>query len=96
MTGEKKESGLSKKEMVYLVLPLLFLIILFPTVLQQDHVLISEYHDTLLAINSDFSVIDNPLALWNNRWLTGLPQYADPLSNLYYPFFFLSFFFCLV
>lgn len=88
MTGEKKESGLSKKEMVYLVLPLLFLIILFPTVLQQDHVLISEYHDTLLAINSDFSVIDNPLALWNNRWLTGLPQYADPLSNLYYPFFF--------
>ena len=74
--------------MVYLILPFLLLLILFPTVLQQDHVLISEYHDSLLTIISDLSVIENPFSLWNNQWITGLPEYADPLSNLYYPFFF--------
>jgi hypothetical protein len=74
--------------MVYLILPFLLLLILFPTVLQQDHVLISEYHDSLLTIISDLSVRENPFSLWNNQWITGLPEYADPLSNLYYPFFF--------
>ncbi|MDD1693141.1 MAG: hypothetical protein LUQ71_00295 [Methanoregula sp.] len=34
----------------------------------------------------------NPLSLWNSQWITGLPEYADPLSNLYYPLFFPIFF----
>ncbi len=88
MSEWKKEWTISKKEMVYLLLPLFLLIILFPTVIQQEHVFLPEYHDTLLTINSELSVINSPFSLWNNRWLTGFPQYADPLSNLYYPFFF--------
>ena len=83
-----KKWSISKKEMVYLILPFLLLLFLFPTVFQPDQVLISEYHDSLLIINSDLAVIKNPFSLWNNHWITGLPEYADPLSNLYYPFFF--------
>jgi hypothetical protein len=83
-----KKWSISKKEMAYLILPFLLLLILFPTVLQQDHVLITEYHDSLIIINSGLSVIKNPFSLWNNQWITGLPEYADPLSDHYYPFFF--------
>jgi len=88
MSESVKNWSISKKEMVYLILPFLLLLILFPTVVQQDQVLISDYHDSLLIINSDLSVLKNPFSLWNNQWITGLPEYADPLSNLYYPFFF--------
>jgi hypothetical protein len=88
MSEEINKWPVSRKEIVYLLLPLLLLVILFPTVILQDHVFISEYHDTLLTINSDLTVIRHPFSLWNNQWLTGLPAYADPLGNQYYPFFF--------
>ena len=80
--------NISKKEMVYLILPLLLLVILFPTVIQANHTFIGDYHDTLSDLNSDLSVIHNPFSLWNNQWITGLPVYADPLSDRYYPLFY--------
>ena len=85
---EKQQWPVSQKEIVYLVLPLLLLVILFPTVVQHEQVFLSEYHDTLLTLNADLTVISHPFSLWNNQWLTGLPAYADPLGNQYYPLFF--------
>jgi hypothetical protein len=83
-----KKWNVSKKEIVYLILPFILLLILFPTVVHSDKVFISDYSDTLLGLNADFSVIKNPFSLWNNQWITGLPAYADPLSDRYYPLFY--------
>ena len=83
-----KKCNISKKEMVYLILPLFLLLILFPTVIQADQVFISEYHDTLLGINMHLSVINNPVSQWNNQWITGFPEYASALSDRYYPLFY--------
>jgi len=80
--------NISKKEIAYLILPLILLLILFPTVIQADQVFISDYSDTLAPLNAVFSVINNPFSLWNNQWITGLPVYADPLSDRYYPLFY--------
>jgi hypothetical protein len=88
LSGWVKKHKLSKKEVVYLILPLLFILILFPTVIQADHFFITGYSDTLLTINSELSVIKDPFSLWNNQWITGLPEYADPLSDRYYPLFY--------
>jgi hypothetical protein len=88
MSESVKQGNISRKEIVYLILPFLLLLILFPTVVQQEHVLIAEYHDILIGVNSDLSVVKNPFALWNNQWITGLPEYADPLSARYYPLLF--------
>jgi hypothetical protein len=84
----------STKTLVYLLLPLLFLLIVFPVAIQPDHGFISEYHDALCLILPDYFLIHNPLALWNNQWLTGLPDIASMNSDRFYPlsfpFFFLS------
>ena len=94
MTGDSvvsewiKKWTVSKKEIVYLILPFILVLILFPTVIHSDKVFISDYSDTLLGLNADFSVIKNPFSLWNNQWITGLPVYADPLSDRYYPLFY--------
>jgi len=77
-----------KKELVYLLLPIVLLLILFPTVIFPNNTLITGSADTLLIINSELSVIKNPFSLWNNQWLTGMPAYADPLSDRFYPFFY--------
>lgn len=83
-----KKWNISKKEIIYLILPFILLLILFPTIIQPNHTLIAEHHDILLGANADLSVVKHPLDLWNNQWLTGLPAYADPLSNHYYPLLF--------
>ncbi|MHB8163919.1 MAG: hypothetical protein ACYDDV_06160 [Methanoregula sp.] len=83
-----KKINISKKEMVYLTLPLILLLIIFPTVIQADQVFITDFSDTLLTLNAEISVIHNPFSLWNNQWITGLPEYADPLSDRYYPLFY--------
>jgi hypothetical protein len=94
MTGDSMmpewitKCNISKKEMVYLILPLILLLILFPTVIQAHQVFITDYSDTLLTLNSELSVIKNPFSLWNNQWIAGLPEYADPLSDRYYPLFY--------
>jgi len=80
--------NISKKELTYLILPLFLLLILFPTVIAPNNTFITRSSDVLLIINSELSVVKNPLSLWNNQWLTGLPAYADPLSDRFYPFFY--------
>ena len=77
-----------KKELVYLILPFFLLLILFPTVLLSEQTFITNPSDVLLIINSELSVVKNPLSLWNNQWLTGLPAYSDPLSDRFYPLFY--------
>jgi hypothetical protein len=84
----------SIKTLVYLLLPLLFLLIVFPAAVQPDHGFISEYHDALCLILPDYFLIHNPLALWDNQWLTGLSDIASMNSDRFYPlsfpFFFLT------
>jgi len=62
--------------------------------IQPDHGFISEYHDALCLILPDYFLIHNPLALWDNQWLTGLPDIASMNSDRFYPlsfpFFLLS------
>lgn len=77
-----------KKEIIYLLLPLVLLLLVFPTVLFPDNTLITGTSDTQLIINTELSVANNPVALWNNQWLTGIPEYANPLSDRFYPFFY--------
>jgi len=73
------------KTIVYLLLPLFFLVIIFPAAFQSNHVFISEYHDTLAMTMPELFYMEHPFSLWNNYWITGLPQYADPSSDSYYP-----------
>lgn len=81
--------NLSKKELVYLILPLFLLLILFPTILYSNQVfIVGSNTDALTLITSELSVIKTPLSLWNNQWLTGLPEYANPLSDRFYPLFY--------
>ena len=84
----------STKTLVCFLVPLLFLLIVFPVAIQPNHGLISDYHDALSLILPDFFLIHNPLALWNNQWITGLSDIASLNSDRFYPlsfpFFFLS------
>lgn len=77
-----------KKTIVYLVLPLFFLLIVFPAVFQSNQVFISEYHDTMSLMMPELFLMENPLSLWNNYWNTGVPEIASFNSDRFYPFSF--------
>jgi hypothetical protein len=76
------------KTLVYLTLPLLLLLIVFPAVIQPNQVFISEYHDTLVQLLPEYFLMQHPFALWNNEWLTGLPEIASLNTDRFYPFSF--------
>ena len=76
------------KTVVYLLLPLLFLLIVFPVVDLSDHTFISEYHDTTALMIPDLYMAQNPLALWNNQWLTGYSEISSLNTDRFYPFSF--------
>jgi len=76
------------KKIIYLLLPILFLLIVFPTCLQPNPVFISEYHDTMNVIMPDLFLMQNPLALWNNQWITGYSEISSLNSDRFYPFSF--------
>ena len=82
-----KSRNISVKDVCYLILPLVLLLVVFPSIIQQDQGFISSKYDTLLTVNSELSVANDPLALWNPNWLTGIPEYALSLSEKYYPTF---------
>jgi hypothetical protein len=81
--GDKPE-----KTLVYLLLPLFFLLIIFPAAFQSNEVFISEYHDTLSLMIPELYLMDNPLSLWNNYWNTGYSEIASFNSDRFYPFSF--------
>lgn len=76
------------KAIVYLIIPLLFLLIVFPAVFQPNDEFISEYHDTLSLMMPELFLMENPLSLWNNYWNTGYPEIASFNSDRFYPFSF--------
>ena len=80
ITGDKPV-----KTIVYLLLPLFFLLIIFPAAFQSNQVFISEYHDTMAMTMPELFCMEHPVSLWNNYWITGFPEYADPGSDRYYP-----------
>lgn len=82
--GEKPE-----KTVVYLLIPLFFLLIIFPAAFQSNEVFISEYHDTLALMIPELYLMDNPLSLWNNYWNTGYSEIASFNSDRFYPFSFI-------
>ncbi len=81
--GQKPE-----KTILYLILPLIFLAILFPAVYQADQVFVSEYHDTMALMFPDLFLAEHPFALWNNNWLTGYSEISSLNSDRFYPFSF--------
>ncbi len=78
----------SFKTVVYLLLPLLLLLIVFPVVNQSDHNFISEYHDTMALMIPDMYMAQNPFALWNNQWLTGYSEISSLNTDRFYLFSF--------
>ena len=76
------------KTIVYLLLPILLLLIVFPTYLQPNQVFISEYHDTMNVMIPELFLMQNPLALWNNQWITGYSEISGLNSDRFYPFSF--------
>lgn len=83
ITGHEPE-----KIIVYLLIPFFFLLIVFPAAFQSNQVFISEYHDTMTIFLPDLCSLENPLALWNNYWITGFPIVSNGGSSLFYPFSF--------
>jgi len=76
------------KTIVYLLLPIFILLILFPTYLPPNQAFISEYHDTMNVMIPELFLIQNPLALWNNQWITGYSEISSLNSDRFYPFSF--------
>lgn len=72
----------------YLLLPLLFLLIVFPVGDLSNQTFISEYHDTMALMIPDLYMAQNPLALWNNQWLTGYSEISSLNTDRFYPFSF--------
>jgi len=80
--------SLSKKTIVFFLLPILFLLIVFPSVVQPGQVFISEYHDTMTLVMPELLLMEHPMALWNNDWITGFPAVSDINTDRFYPFSF--------
>jgi len=78
----------SLKTIIYMLLPLVFLLIIFPVVTQPEQVFISEYHDTMALMIPDLYLVEHPFALWNNNWLTGYPEISSLNTDRFYPFSF--------
>lgn len=78
----------SVKTLIYMLLPLFFLLIIFPVVTQPEQVFISEYHDTMALMIPDLYLVEHPLALWNNNWLTGYSEVSSLNTDRFYPFSF--------
>lgn len=76
------------KTAVYLLLPLVFLVLLFPVVDLSNQTFISDYHDTMALMIPDLYLAQNPLALWNNQWLTGYSEISSLNTDRFYPFSF--------
>ena len=74
-----------QKTIVYLLIPLLFLLIVFPVAFQANEVFISESHDTMALMIPELFLMENPLSLWNNYWNTGYSEIASFNSDRFYP-----------
>jgi len=82
--GDKPE-----KTAIYLLIPLFFLLIIFPAAFQSHDVFISEYHDTMALMIPELYLMDNPVSLWNDYWNTGYSEIASFNSDRFYPFSFI-------
>ena len=79
---------LSKKTIVYFLLPILFLLIVFPSVVQPGQIFISDSQDTMTLVMPELLLMEHPMALWNNDWITGFPAISDVNTDRFYPFSF--------
>jgi len=79
---------LSKKSIVYFLLPILFLLIVFPSVVQPGQIFISDSQDTMTLVMPELFLMEHPLALWNYDWITGFPAISDVNTDRFYPFSF--------
>lgn len=83
------ENEISKKNInsiMICLLPIISLIIIFGFTLVQRGIFISEWHDTLANAMPYLFLADNPMALWNNAWISGFPEITSPMSDRFYPF----------
>ncbi|MGA2160845.1 MAG: hypothetical protein ABSG28_01400 [Methanoregula sp.] len=68
-------------------MPLVLLLVAFPSVVSPNQGFISSKYDTLLGVNTELSLAKDPFALWNSNWIQGIPEYALALSQEFYPTF---------
>jgi len=74
------------KTIVYLLIPIILLLVVFPAATQPGQVLITDYHDTISVMMPNLFLMQNPFALWNNMWLTGYSDISGVYSDRFYPF----------
>lgn len=61
------------------------ILVAFVDVLSMKNVFIGGYQDILHHLLPRFIYRDGGFPLWNNLWITGFPEFASPLSDIYYP-----------
>lgn len=74
------------KTIVYLLIPIILLLVVFPSATQPGQVLITDYHDTMSVMMPNLFLMHNPFALWNNMWLAGYSDISGVYSDRFYPF----------
>jgi len=83
---ENEDDKKNIDSIIIFFLPIISLIIIFGFTLVQSGIFLSEWHDTLANAMPYLFLSDNPLALWNNAWISGFPEITSPMSDRFYPF----------
>jgi hypothetical protein len=73
------------RTLVYLLIPIVLLLIVFPLALHPGQETISEYHDTITCMLPNVFLMEHPFALWNNMWLSGYPELSSVDTDRFYP-----------
>ena len=86
--NERMEKILQKfrsGSLIVFLAPLFLIFIAFIDILTTQNVFIGDYKDILLQLLPRLLYMDGGFPLWNNMWITGMPEFASPLSDIYYP-----------
>jgi len=86
------ESTIWKNLVPIIIIPLLFLLIIFPATVTYSSVFVTEYHDTIGTSLPHVFLKDHLLSQWNNQWIDGFPEVSSPQSDRYYPLSLLPFY----
>ncbi|WP_157199052.1 hypothetical protein [Methanolacinia paynteri] len=77
----------------YVIVPFLIILVAFNYVILNKNLLVGDYKDILSVYEPNVFFAANPLSLWNNLWLSGMPDIsnfmADRLYPLSFPFYYI-------
>ncbi|MBN2734048.1 MAG: hypothetical protein JXQ82_04220 [Methanomicrobiaceae archaeon] len=72
----------------YFFLPIILILIAFNYIIINNNLLFGDYKDIISVFEPNIFLNSNPFALWNNLWLTGIPDISNFMSGRFYPFSF--------